>query len=43
MVSGVEAERIRSERGSESRIGAAETRRLRSEQARSGAAGGSAE
>ena len=43
MVSIAEAERIRSERVSESRIRAAETRKRRSEQAGSGAAGGSAE
>jgi hypothetical protein len=43
MVSIAEAERIRSERVSESRIRAAETRKRRSEEAGSGAAGGSAE
>ncbi len=43
MVSIAEAERIRSEPVSESRIRAAETRKLRSEQAGSGAASGSAE
>ncbi len=43
MVSIAEAERIRSERVSESRTRAAETRKLRSEQAGSGAAGCSAE
>ena len=43
VVSIAEAERIRSERVSESRIRAAETRKLRSEEACSGAAGGSAE
>ncbi len=40
MVSIAEAERIRSERVSESKIRAAETRKRRSEQAGSGAAGG---
>ncbi len=43
MVSIAEAERIRSVRVSESRIRAAETRKRRSEEAGSGAAGGSAE
>ncbi len=43
MVSIVEAERIRSERVLESRIRAGETRNRHSEQAGSGAAGGSVE
>ncbi len=43
VVSIAEAERIRSERFSESRIRAAETRKRHSEEAGSGAASGSAE